>query len=120
MKDHHETVTFDNKQRKSGYNVFQATEWRQNHKEEFNSSFGTESNRACTIAWKSLSESDKQKYEEKVALEEVKEVQFDYIENSRKRHAQAQSDINNIKNTVICVFIILCVLSRKFKNNFIF
>ncbi|POG80290.1 hypothetical protein GLOIN_2v1520291 [Rhizophagus irregularis DAOM 181602=DAOM 197198] len=98
-KDHHETV----KQKKSGYNVIQATDWGSNHKEEFNSSFGTESNKACAIAWKSLSEPDKQKYEEKTSLEEMKEVQFDYIENSRKRHAQAQSDINNIKNTICCM-----------------
>ncbi|GES97847.1 hypothetical protein GLOIN_2v1520291 [Rhizophagus clarus] len=102
-KDHHETVTFDHKQRKSGYNAFQTTEWKPNQKEEFNSSFETESNRACAIAWESFSESDKQKYEEKVALDEVKEVQFDYIENSRKRHSQAQSDINNIKNTIRCM-----------------
>ncbi|GET59938.1 hypothetical protein GLOIN_2v1520291 [Rhizophagus irregularis DAOM 181602=DAOM 197198] len=99
VKDHHETV----KQKKSGYNVIQATDWGSNHKEEFNSSFGTESNKACAIAWKSLSEPDKQKYEEKTSLEEMKEVQFDYIENSRKRHAQAQSDINNIKNTICCM-----------------
>lgn len=109
MKDHHETV----KQKKSGYNVIQATDWGSNHKEEFNSSFGTESNKACAIAWKSLSEPDKQKYEEKTSLEEMKEVQFDYIENSRKRHAQAQSDINNIKNTVsLYIYNLLCSLKK--------
>ncbi|CAG8485368.1 4367_t:CDS:2 [Funneliformis mosseae] len=106
MNDHHETVTSNNrKRRKSGYNVFQATEWWPNHKEEFNSSFGAESNRACAIAWKSLLESDKQKYEEMAALdnEKMKEVQLKYIENSRKRHTQVQSDINNIKTTIRCM-----------------
>jgi hypothetical protein len=37
--------------------------------------------------------------------EKMKEVQFDYIENSRKRHAQAQSDINGIK-AMVCIFLI--------------
>src|SRR3954452_17923129 len=116
MKDHHETVTISRKRRKSGYNVFQSTEWWPNHKEEFNSSFGAESNRACAIAWRSLSESDKQKYEKMAALEneKMKEIQFDYIENSRKRHAQAQSDINGIKTTV-CVFFNIIVIFKKIK-----
>ena len=111
MKDHHEPVTSNSRKRKkSGYNVFQATEWWPNHKEEFNSSFGPESNRACAIAWKSLSESDKRKYEEMAALEneKMKEVQLTYIENSKKRHVQVQSGINNIKTTVANFIINFC------------
>ncbi|CAI2183443.1 15113_t:CDS:2 [Funneliformis geosporum] len=125
MKDHHETVTSNSrKRRKSGYNVFQATEWWPNHKEEFNSSFGAESNRACAIAWKSLLESDKQKYEEMASLdnEKMKEVQLKYIENSRKRNTQVQSDINNIKTTCgveVAMFVVPNRSDDSFTSRFI-